>query len=96
MPHNKGNEEDIYIPCYLFMIRYGYFVSIKNEKGDKLDDKHEDMIKQNDINKYIDYIYSLFPYRTHRQLLNKKITREVLPSILRFTREDNYKCYQFI
>lgn len=54
------------------------------------------MIKQNDINKYIDYIYSLFPYRTHRQLINKKITREVLPSILRFTREDNNKCYQFI
>lgn len=54
------------------------------------------MIKQNDINKYIDYIYSLFPYRTHRQSLNKKITREVLPSILRFTREDNYKCYEFI
>ena len=54
------------------------------------------MINQNDINKYIDYIYSLFPYRTHRKLLNKKITREVLPSILRFTREDNYKCYEFI
>lgn len=54
------------------------------------------MIKQNDINKYIDYIRSLFPYRTDRQLLNKRITREVLPSILRFTREDNNKCYQFI
>ena len=54
------------------------------------------MIKQNDINKYIDYIRSLFPYRTGRQLLNKKITREVLPSILRFKREDNNKCYQFI
>ena len=26
LPHNKDNEEDIYIPCYLFMIRYGYFV----------------------------------------------------------------------
>ena len=26
LPHNKGNEEDIYIPCYLLMIRYGYFV----------------------------------------------------------------------
>lgn len=78
------------------MIRYGYFVSIKNEKCDELDDKHEDMIKQKDINKYIDYVYSLFPYKTGRQSLNKKITREVLPSILRFTREDNYKCYEFI
>lgn len=48
------------------MIRYGYFVSIKNEKCDELDDKHEDMIKQKDINKYIDYIYSLFPYKTDR------------------------------
>lgn len=48
------------------MIRYGYFVSIKNEKYDELDDKHEDMIKQKDINKYIDYVYSLFPYKTDR------------------------------
>lgn len=34
LPHNECHEEDIYIPCYLFMIRYGYFVSIKNEKAD--------------------------------------------------------------
>ena len=32
LPHNKGHEEDIYIPCYLFMIRYGYFISMYNEK----------------------------------------------------------------
>ena len=34
LPHNKGHEEDIYIPCYLFMIRYGYFVSMYDERGD--------------------------------------------------------------
>lgn len=32
------------------------------------------MIKQKDINKYIDYVYSLFPYRTNNQSDNKMIT----------------------
>ena len=58
LPHNEGHEENIYIPCYLMIIRYGYHSLTENNDTDKLNSIYENIIKYKDINKYIDYIYT--------------------------------------